>query len=55
LKKAVDVELSAEEFEVMSEILNDILLIVRQDKPPAKIEKNKCRGCSYFQLCWSEN
>ncbi len=52
LRKTLDVVLSDDDLEKMGDILNDIARIIRQDKPPEKIERSKCKGCSYFQLCW---
>jgi CRISPR-associated exonuclease Cas4 len=53
LRKVVDVDLGDGDIIVMGEVLRDILKVVGSGRPPARIEKRMCRGCSYFELCWS--
>lgn len=48
-----EVELEEGDEEKVNDILNDIIKIVRSEKLPDREDKRKCRGCSYFDLCWS--
>ncbi len=53
LRKKVDVELEPGDKERIISLLNEILEIVNGKIPPVQVERVKCRGCSYFELCWS--
>jgi len=53
LNRVIDVELGDEDEMKLIDVLNDIVRLVKSETLPEKIEKSKCRGCSYFYLCWS--
>ncbi|CUT01368.1 CRISPR-associated exonuclease Cas4 [Candidatus Kryptobacter tengchongensis] len=53
LKKEIEVELKDGDDEIIIELLNDIAKIIKSETLPDRIEKVKCKGCSYFELCWS--
>lgn len=53
LKREIEVRFEDEDEVKMIEVLNDIIKIVRNESIPDKIERVKCKGCSYFELCWS--
>lgn len=53
LRVVRDVELEDGDEGRINEILSDIIKIVRSEEVPKREDKKKCRGCSYFELCWT--
>lgn len=52
LRQTVEVVLTEEDMEIMDNILDDIKLIVNQEKP-SQIRKSRiCKSCAYFDLCY---
>ncbi len=37
----------------LKEILKEIKCIINLEKPPAPESKPYCKGCMYYELCWS--
>ncbi len=53
LRKEIYVELGVGDEEKIVELLNKIIEIVRSEIPPVKTNRVECKGCSYFEFCWS--
>ena len=48
------IELSEEDEEKISEILDNIKKIIESNKPPKVVKKDFCKACAYKLLCWSD-
>ncbi|CUS90481.1 protein of unknown function DUF83 [Candidatus Kryptonium thompsonii] len=53
LRREIYVELGVGDEEKIVELLNEIVEIVRGEIPPVKTNRVECKGCSYFEFCWS--
>lgn len=53
LHKTDAVLLTNPDKEAINEKLTDIKAIIHQEQCPDRIEKSRCRNCSYFDFCWS--
>ncbi len=54
LKQKVQIELTPELEVQLLEILKSIETVIKQGKPPERINKRFCKTCSYFELCWTK-
>jgi len=52
LKKSMHVELSEEDENEMSKILDDIKKIISQSVPSGLIKQKICKSCAYLDLCY---
>lgn len=52
LKQTKDIFLVQEDRDILEQAENQILEIMNQDKPPAKLESKICKKCAYFDLCY---
>jgi len=52
LKKSMKVELSEEDEEEMSKVLDEIKEIISQPIPPGLIKLKICKSCAYLDLCY---
>ncbi len=56
LRKTEEVLLSDIDRERIEKYTQEIYAIINSDKCPSKLNKTKCRNCSYYEFCWiSEN
>jgi len=53
LRKTERVALSAEDREIINQMLVDIKAIINAETCPSRLRQQKCRNCSYFDFCWS--
>lgn len=53
LHKTDEVLLTIPDREAISEMRVNIEKIIQDEHCPAKIQKTKCKNCSYFDFCWS--
>ena len=51
-RKRKEVFLNIDDSETINKWSNQIRIILNSDKCPDKIQKSKCRNCSYFDFCW---
>ena len=52
LKKRTEIELSVEDEVKIKEILKNIQEIINSEEIPKVINKNICKKCSYYELCY---
>ncbi|SFU69172.1 CRISPR-associated exonuclease, Cas4 family [Clostridium sp. DSM 8431] len=52
LKQTIEVELNEEDIEKIEEILKDIIIIVKKEKPLELQKKRICKNCAYYDLCF---
>lgn len=52
LKQVLDVELDDEDIIEIEKVLSEIHKIVSKDKPGKIINKNICKSCAYYDLCY---
>ncbi|MEM3245685.1 MAG: CRISPR-associated protein Cas4 [Candidatus Micrarchaeaceae archaeon] len=52
-KLNIEVELGEKEEKEIKDIINEIPSVVSMAIPPAPVKKPYCKGCSYYELCWS--
>jgi len=52
LKKSMNVELSEEDENEMTKVLDDIKEIISQPVPPGLIKQKICKSCAYLDLCY---
>jgi CRISPR-associated exonuclease Cas4 len=52
LKKTLDINLEADDYEKIEELIVSINEIIAQEEIPAVINKKICRKCSYHDLCY---
>ncbi len=53
LHKNVEVLLSSIDREAIKEIITNIDKIIHGEHCPERIQKYRCKNCSYFDFCWS--
>ncbi|MBS4057914.1 MAG: CRISPR-associated protein Cas4 [Bacteroidales bacterium] len=53
LHKTSEVLLATPDREAIGEMLVDLEQIIHAEHCPEKIQKSKCKNCSYFDFCWS--
>lgn len=53
LHKTEEVWLSVPDREAIAEMLEQIGNIIGQPHCPDRIQKSRCKNCSYFDFCWS--
>lgn len=53
LHKIDEVLLTVPDKEAIDKNLIDIQEIIHQEQCPERIERSRCRNCSYFDFCWS--
>lgn len=53
LHKINEVLLTTPDREAIREMITDIGKIVHQELCPERIQKSRCKNCSYFDFCWS--
>lgn len=34
--------------------ITSVLVVIQRDNPPQRLQRSRCRGCSYFDYCWTE-
>lgn len=34
--------------------VTEVLQVIHQDTPPDRIPRSRCRGCSFYDYCWTE-
>jgi CRISPR-associated exonuclease Cas4 len=54
LRETSEVTLSEPDREEIREIVKDIEKIIASDACPDRLKISKCKNCSYFDFCWSE-
>lgn len=54
LRKTQEVFLSEPDKQFIQEAVGHIERIIGSETCPARIAKSKCRQCSYYDFCWSE-
>lgn len=52
LKQSIDVELTDEDRGEIETILDNIKIIVNDNKPPCLEKKRICKACAYYDLCF---
>lgn len=52
LKQSISLELNDEDFQMMEETLNNIILLVNNEKVPIFVKTNICKKCAYHDLCF---
>lgn len=52
LRRSLDIELTKEDEEEISEIIDKIVLIVDSEKPPKVKKKGYCKKCAYYEFCF---
>ncbi|MCX7929018.1 MAG: CRISPR-associated protein Cas4, partial [Patescibacteria group bacterium] len=52
LKQKVKINLSDEDLDKLNSICNEIEIIISSKDIPEPINKNFCKKCSYFELCY---
>ena len=53
LHKTDEVLLTTPDREAINEMLEKIDAIIHDEHCPERIQKTRCRNCSYFDFCWS--
>ena len=53
LHKTDEVMLTIPDREIITDMLEKIKRIIQSEDCPVKIQKTKCKNCSYFDFCWS--
>jgi len=53
LHKTDEVLLTTPDREAIQEMMEKIEHIIQGEHCPEKIQKTKCKNCSYFDFCWS--
>jgi len=53
LHKTDEVLLGDEDRKAIQEMMEKIEQIIQDEHCPERIQKSKCRNCSYFDFCWS--
>jgi len=53
LRKTDEVLLTTPDREAIQEMMKKIEQIIQNEHCPEKIQKSKCKNCSYFDFCWS--
>jgi CRISPR-associated exonuclease Cas4 len=53
LRDKEELILTAEDEGRLQQVMSDIETLVASDTCPPRIKKSKCRKCSYFDFCWS--
>jgi len=54
LKQKKCVELNPEKEAALLEIFQKMNSIIKQAKPPSRLNVSFCKKCSYYELCWVE-
>jgi CRISPR-associated exonuclease Cas4 len=54
LRHREEVVLSSIDREELQRIIADVEQIVAADQAPERLMRSRCRNCSYFDFCWSE-
>lgn len=54
LRHREEVVLSSIDREELQRIIADVEKIVAADQAPERLMRSRCRNCSYFDFCWSE-
>lgn len=52
LRKTEEVLLTDIDRERITVYVKEIYSVINSDKCPAKLNKSKCRNCSYYEFCW---
>lgn len=52
-KLSIEVELNDDEEKKLKEIIRGIKRVVSLKNPPVPSKKPYCKGCSYYEICWS--
>lgn len=52
LKEKISVELTLEDEEVLSKVIDEIIFIQKLNKPPYIENKNICKKCAYYDFCY---
>jgi CRISPR-associated exonuclease Cas4 len=52
-RKSENVILNNSDILRIQNIINDINILLEQNKPPILKKKNICKKCAYFEFCWS--
>lgn len=53
LHKTQEVVLTTIDHSFISEIIEKIEIIIKSQFCPEKINKTRCKNCSYYEFCWS--
>lgn len=53
LHKTDEVLLTIPDREIIVDMLEQIKIIIQSENCPERIQKSKCKNCSYFDFCWS--
>ena len=51
-KKVIDIELNEEIEKQLDKYINDIYLLIEDDKVPQTINSNTCKKCAYYEYCY---
>lgn len=54
LHKKQEVTLTDEDRETVKESIIEIETIIHQEQCPERLPKSRCKNCSYFDFCWSQ-
>lgn len=54
LRQTERVELTETDEQQVEQWIREILALLTQEQCPPRLQKSKCRSCSYFDFCWSE-
>lgn len=54
LRETTPVTFSESDRKYLENTLSDISEIIQREQAPPKIEKKKCKNCSYFDFCWAD-
>ena len=53
MRETKEILLSDRDKEEIAEFEKEIERIISSESCPARLERNRCRNCSYFDFCWS--
>ncbi|MBU1820331.1 MAG: CRISPR-associated protein Cas4 [Bacteroidetes bacterium] len=53
LRQTERVELNKEEERIVEKWITEIQALLAQELCPPRLQKSKCKSCSYFDFCWS--
>ncbi|SHJ71234.1 CRISPR-associated exonuclease, Cas4 family [Tangfeifania diversioriginum] len=53
LHKTTEVLLTTPDRDAIAEMLTKIESVIHDENCPDRIQKSKCKNCSYFDFCWS--
>jgi len=53
-RETEEVFLTTEDEDKLKQVMTEIKEMIASDACPPRIKKSKCRKCSYFDFCWSD-